>query len=125
MPSLTDRGRTRMRKGDIFTSIRKRFTKRSKSAVPGEETEDPDKEDNRSASADRGTVPFGRHLGFGGGSTRSSASELSAISGQSTATYYHENSTLVVECMENKIQRYGEKLKQNIISNFDDIKPSL
>lgn len=123
---LIDRGRRKTRKGDIFTSLRRRLSKtRSHSVVTGEpraeETEEKqstsDKEDpfKRSVSADRQSLlgPGRLTVGSGLGSARSSVSELSAISGHSTTTYVHENSTLVIECMENRIRKY-ENLKNKI-----------
>ncbi|CAL8100389.1 unnamed protein product [Orchesella dallaii] len=116
-----DRGRRKTRRGDIFTSLRRRLSKtRSHSVVTtearsedGEEGKDTvsDKDDifKRSVSADRHSLlsQQGRlMLGSGLGSARSSVSELSAISGHSTTTYVHENSTLVIECMENRIRKY-------------------
>jgi hypothetical protein len=107
-----ERGRRKTRKGDIFTSIRRRFSKgRSQSAVSGGgatetvEIVNGEKTDSlpRSVSADRQSMSSAR-LGLGG-SARSSTSELSGISGFSTSTFVHENSTLVIECVENRIQK--------------------
>ncbi|ODN05373.1 Protein kinase C zeta type, partial [Orchesella cincta] len=82
-------------------------------SADGEEEKDTvsDKDDifKRSVSADRHSLlsQQGRlNIGGGLGSARSSVSELSAISGHSTTTYVHENSTLVIECMENRIRKY-------------------
>ena len=75
-----------------------------------EEGKEPvtEKEDTfkRSVSADRQSLLSHGRLTVGGlGSARSSVSELSAISGHSTTTYVHENSTLVIECVENRIRK--------------------
>jgi len=117
----SDRGRRKTRRGDIFTSLRRRLSKnRSHSVVTAEarnadadEEKDnaSDKDDifKRSVSADRHSLLSHGRLGIGSGglgSARSSVSELSAISGHSTTTYVHENSTLVIECMENRIRKY-------------------
>lgn len=114
---VSERGRRKTRRGDIFTSIRRRLSKtRSHSVVTGEPRGDADAEKSstqeeehmykRSVSADRQSLlSQGRFLGSGLGSARSSVSELSAVSGHSTTTYVHENSTLVIECMENRIRK--------------------
>lgn len=100
-------------------SLRRRLSKtRSHSVVTGdgrgdgeEEKESvSDKDDmfKRSVSADRQSLLSQGRLtvGSGLGSARSSVSELSAVSGHSTTTYVHENSTLVIECMENRVRKY-------------------
>jgi hypothetical protein len=65
--------------------------------------------DPRSISADRHNI-FVKEVGLGPGlglSSRSSASSLSGFSGLSTSTYFHENSTLVIESVENHVKKYA------------------
>ena len=111
----TERGRRRTRRGDIFTSIRRRFSKtRSRSAnQDGVEDTSLNREqgasrdrDFRAVSVDRESLASRHFAGIlGHNSARSSASELSALSGHSTSTFIHENSTLVIECIENRIRK--------------------
>lgn len=112
--SLPERGRRKTRKGDIFTSIRRRFSKgRSISMLPPSSgpaaANDTNNSDpyGRSVSADRQSLGSTANNTLGVNSTRSSASELSGLSGQSTTTFIHENSTLVVECNENRVKKYA------------------
>ncbi|OXA42605.1 uncharacterized protein LOC110859330 isoform X3 [Folsomia candida] len=111
-----ERGRRKTRKGDIFTSIRRRFSKGRSHSVMGEggtkdaSMADKDADDvtlQRSISADRHSMAStSNNLRLGLGSARSSTSELSGISGFSTTTFVHENSTLVIECVENRVKKY-------------------
>jgi hypothetical protein len=104
-----ERGRRRTRRGDIFTSIRRRFSKgRSRSMANPEEDMDSGKDDlfNRSVSVDRKSLNSNQLTALGYSSTRSSASELSGLSSYSTTTFIHENSTLVIECSENRVKKY-------------------
>ncbi|CAB3363244.1 Hypothetical predicted protein [Cloeon dipterum] len=98
-PTLDERGRTKKKKRDFFGTIKKRLSRsknRSKSVDPSvrDESLGRDASLNRSVSADRardssigdpnrgGAVPKGLE-----GSTRSSLSEASGISGASNRTY--------------------------------------
>jgi len=62
---------------------------------------------NRSVSVDRKSLNSTNQLSTHGlSSARSSASELSGLSSYSTTTFIHENSTLVIECVENRVRKY-------------------
>ncbi|XP_059484473.1 uncharacterized protein LOC132201927 isoform X2 [Neocloeon triangulifer] len=113
-----ERGRTKKKKRDFFGTIKKRLSRsknRSKSVDPSlrDESLGRDASLNRSVSADRArdasasdpnrsvTVPKGLD-----GSTRSSLSEASGISGASTRTYVNDASTLVLETIENGVKKH-------------------
>ncbi|CAB3363248.1 Hypothetical predicted protein [Cloeon dipterum] len=117
-PTLDERGRTKKKKRDFFGTIKKRLSRsknRSKSVDPSvrDESLGRDASLNRSVSADRardssigdpnrgGAVPKGLE-----GSTRSSLSEASGISGASNRTYVSEASTLVLESIENGVKKH-------------------
>uniref|UniRef100_A0A1B6LEX4 Phorbol-ester/DAG-type domain-containing protein n=1 Tax=Graphocephala atropunctata TaxID=36148 RepID=A0A1B6LEX4_9HEMI len=109
-----DRGRSR-KKRDFFGTIKKRLSRskmRSKSMDPGEYDESSGSDPlNRSISADRARDPSAHSTGYLSvppreGSTRSSLSEASGISGASNRTYINEASTLVLETIENGIKKY-------------------
>jgi len=71
--------------------------------------ESPTKDDlfSRSVSVDRKSLNSANQLSaLGMSSARSSASELSGLSSYSTTTFIHENSTLVIECSENRVKKY-------------------
>lgn len=127
---ITERGRRRTRKGDIFTSIRRRFSKgRSHSVMGGDKSpvnggssptpgaEGSDTFLQRSISADRSSMASaGMKMGLG--SARSSTSELSGISGFSTTTFVHENSTLVIECVENRVKKWVARYLRGVSQGF-------
>ncbi|XP_065346782.1 uncharacterized protein LOC135944028 isoform X3 [Cloeon dipterum] len=121
-PTLDERGRTKKKKRDFFGTIKKRLSRsknRSKSVDPSvrDESLGRDTSLNRSVSADRArdssigdpnrggagylSVPKGLE-----GSTRSSLSEASGISGASNRTYVSEASTLVLESIENGVKKH-------------------
>ncbi|XP_046675377.1 uncharacterized protein LOC124364163 isoform X5 [Homalodisca vitripennis] len=105
-----ERGRSR-KKRDFFGTIKKRLSRskmRSKSMDPGEYDESSNSDPlNRSISADRARDPSAHStVPPREGSTRSSLSEASGISGASNRTYINEASTLVLETIENGIKKY-------------------
>lgn len=107
-----DRGRSRKRKRDFFGTLRRRLNRskvRSRSMDPGEYDDSLNMDAvNRSISADRARDPSAHSTvpGAREGSTRSSLSEASGVSGASTRTYINEASTLVLETVENGIKKY-------------------
>ncbi|XP_069698127.1 phospholipid transfer protein C2CD2L isoform X5 [Periplaneta americana] len=119
-PSGTDdRGRSRKKKRDFFGTIKKRLSRskiRSKSMDPGERDESLNRDASlsRSISADRARDPSAHSTGYLtvpglrdlDGSTRSSLSEASGVSGASTRTYVNEASTLVLETIENGVKKH-------------------
>ncbi|XP_023723494.1 phospholipid transfer protein C2CD2L isoform X5 [Cryptotermes secundus] len=119
-PSGTDdRGRSRKKKRDFFGTIKKRLSRskiRSKSMDPGERDESLNRDASltRSISADRARDPSAHSTGYLtvpglrelDGSTRSSLSEASGVSGASTRTYVNDASTLVLETIENGVKKH-------------------